>query len=504
MKNGHIIALILLQLAVVVICQHKESESEPFVPVMVVEIYKPGSSTPVYGNPFNRDYIKVRGNKSLTEFGMRQHLNLGVDVRKIYKQLFKSIASPRDVKVYSSSSNASVMSATSHNIGMFKRSKSDRHLDMVFKRRHAKPLWFEETETKKELTDFEREQMTVPLDIREPRFDRMFFPKLYKVCPQAKSTLESIFEGLNKSFNDLGTPVYRELTKYGLDPGYFEADKVRTQLFHLQAKKKRAKTGDQVTKWNFRNAALWYDVLQSEINWYGYTMQQQIQEEWIEKLKIVNSAYEYGVMGTDEVRLLYTNEIAREIVKQITFHSDDALNTAKKSKTQTTNSFKFDLPPERVPLKYLGFSSGSFTLSAFLMAFDLVDSQCNLKKLMNTETKFESCATSPDPAASIRIEVTKQQKEGLQYPEFFVRTFYNGEKFKFCSTNEEYCPMGKFIDHFGARTITSHEATICGAEDALIAPNSHYFLIILVLICLIFWMRSKVVEDEEQYQILQK
>ena len=95
-------------------------ETEEFEPVMIMEIYKAGSSTPVYGNPFNRDYIKVRGNKSLTEFGMRQHLNLGVDVRKIYKKLFRSIESVREVRVHSSSSRASVMSATSHNIGLFR------------------------------------------------------------------------------------------------------------------------------------------------------------------------------------------------------------------------------------------------------------------------------------------------------------------------------------------------------------------------------------------------
>lgn len=112
--------IIILQLLSVTFTQAADIETEEFEPVMIMEIYKAGSSTPVYGNPFNRDYIKVRGNKSLTEFGMRQHLNLGVDVRKIYKKLFRSIESVREVRVHSSSSRASVMSATSHNIGLFR------------------------------------------------------------------------------------------------------------------------------------------------------------------------------------------------------------------------------------------------------------------------------------------------------------------------------------------------------------------------------------------------
>lgn len=286
--------------------------------------------------------------------------------------------------------------------------------------------------------------MTIPLMIKEPRFDRMFFPKLYKVCPQAKKQLEAIFDSINTSYNDIGTPIYQELTKNSLDPGYFEDDKVRTQLFHLQKKKKSKKTGDQVPKWNFRNAALWYNVLQSDINWFGYPPY-EISEETVENLKSVQSAYTYGVLGSDEVRLLYTTEISQEIRKQIMFHNDQAIEDRDNAKNEENG---FTQQPERVPLKYLAFSVGDFTLSAFLMAFDLVDSQCNIKRLMNSETKNEPCLKSPDPAASIRIELTKKHKRGLPYPEFYIRTFYNGKRFKFCSVNEEYCPIGQFLDMF--------------------------------------------------------
>jgi hypothetical protein len=123
---------------------------------------------------------------------------------------------------------------------------------------------------------------------------------------------------------------------------------------------------------------------------------------------------------------------------------------------------------------------------------------------MNVETKGESCLKSPDPAASIRIELTKKEMVQGLYPEYFIRTFYNGERFKFCSSNVEYCPIREFLDLFEMQTITNREGTICGSEDALIAPNSHFFVIIALLIFLIFWMRTKVVEDDEKRQIIHK
>lgn len=106
---------------------------------MVIEIYKSGSTTPIYGNPLNRDFVKERGNRALTEFGMRQHLNLGVDVRRTYQKLFDSIENSREVRVYSSSSRACVMSAMSHNIGLF-RNVGRKEVELEFKNRHVTPL----------------------------------------------------------------------------------------------------------------------------------------------------------------------------------------------------------------------------------------------------------------------------------------------------------------------------------------------------------------------------
>ena len=93
---------------------------EEYTTVMITEIYNQGASTPVYGNPFNTGYVKTLGNKSLTPYGMRQQLNGGVDLRRAYPEFFEKIDTAANVRVYSSSSRASVMSAQSRNLGIFK------------------------------------------------------------------------------------------------------------------------------------------------------------------------------------------------------------------------------------------------------------------------------------------------------------------------------------------------------------------------------------------------
>lgn len=142
------------------------------------------------------------------------------------------------------------------------------------------------------------------------------------------------------------------------------------------------------------------------------------------KLKKVQSSYLYGLLSTDELRMMYTTEIATVIKKEMLFHSSQAIVDSNKNREKLNG---FTLPPERVPLKYLAFSVEDMGLSAFLMALDLVDGNCNLKEMANTETKGEPCLQSPDSAASIRFEVSKRHKKLSKYPEFFVRTFYNGK-----------------------------------------------------------------------------
>jgi hypothetical protein len=339
--------------------------------------------------------------------------------------------------------------------------------------------------------------MTVPLIIKEPRFDRMFLRKIHKVCPKAKQQLDRLFEGLNTSYNSLAGPVYKELSRNSLDPAYFEVEKVRAKIFHLRKNKKNG--NQKKAMWNLRNAALWYDMLQSEVNWFGVPPY-KISDELVGKLKKVQSAYLFGQLATDDLRMMYTTEIASVIKNELLFHNEQAIVEENKKGEKV---YGFTVAPDRIPLKYLGFSAEDMGLSAFLMALDLVDGNCNIKAIMNTEVKGEPCLESPDSAANLRIELSKRHKKDKKYPEYFVRTFYNNKSFKFCRSQEdEYCKLEDFIGLFDSQTITRHEGSICGAKNSVVAPNYHFVVIIVLLIVMIFWMRGKVVEEEEKIELV--
>lgn len=55
---------------------------------------------------------------------------------------------------------------------------------------------------------------------------------------------------------------------------------------------------------------------------------------------------------------------------------------------------------------------------------------------------------------------------------------------------------------FDNQAITGHEGSICGAKNAVVAPNYHFFVIIVLLIVLIFWVRGKVVDEEEKIELV--
>jgi hypothetical protein len=136
---------------------HSANRQSDRTTLMLVEIYTNGSSTPKIGNPFSRGFIKTHGSKALTEFGMRQQLNLGADVRIAHSSLIHEIHDLDHIRVYSSGSRASVLSAISHNIGLF-RKKHRRQIERIYERSRIQPRWHaaESNKFKAPLTSFQK------------------------------------------------------------------------------------------------------------------------------------------------------------------------------------------------------------------------------------------------------------------------------------------------------------------------------------------------------------
>lgn len=87
--------------------------------VMLIEIYSAGSRAPVNSNLFDEKWIKEAGLGRITGNGMRQQYNLGSAIRSQFKEFFERIPDQSMVKVFSSSRSRSLISAVSHNHGLF-------------------------------------------------------------------------------------------------------------------------------------------------------------------------------------------------------------------------------------------------------------------------------------------------------------------------------------------------------------------------------------------------
>lgn len=447
--------------------------------VMIAEVYREGAMTPKIGNALNLGYIRKLGSNAVTEIGMRQHYNLGIQVKSDYKELISSISSSSEVKVFSSSNRASILSAISHNLGMFKR-KTELEIG-----NGSKPLWvdFEDDES---YSDFETRNINIPLIIAEKGNDKMFLSKFRRICPKAAKKRYQTIKNLNMVYSPLFGDYYKEFNRYGLSPSYFEKnvnarsffDFMRVGLNADQRQKKILKKKQNLDsekkileKWDLKKIYFWYDTVISYIFYFGYNPR-KMKNEVVERLKLLQSSFLFGVFNTDDIVKLYTTKISEEIHREF-------LTRTKKN-------------PEKIEvdkLKYLAFSTNEMSFGAMMIGLGLTDSICNLEKIYQNSTQ-RKCNKSPDYTSNLLFELSEKQGE------YFVRVFYNSERHHFCKGGEEYCPLENFLSVLEERMITERFASICGSKDSIIMPNSHYFVVIFLLLLLLFFFRNQAIEME--------
>jgi hypothetical protein len=106
-----------------------------------------------------------------------------------------------------------------------------------------------------------------------------------------------------------------------------------------------------------------------------------------------------------------THEIAFKIVDEFMSHNQEGiLETTIKHEGRGDPDLAFGFGSES--LKYLGFSVEGSTMRAFMVALNLANSNCHLKALEENLTSVsKDCQRSPDPASSIRIELSKTNTE---------------------------------------------------------------------------------------------
>lgn len=455
-------------------------------PIMISEVYREGAMTPKIGNALNLEYVRKLGSQALTEVGMRQHYNLGIQVKLDYKELISSIKNAAEVKVFSSSRRASVLSAISHNLGMFKKQNS---VDFDSQFNKFKPLWLDFELEMDKYSDFEAENLNIPLIIPEKRNDKIFLSRLRKICPKAaRHRLETI-KNLNRVYSPLFQDYYKEFGRYDIKPDYFERNKQAQSFFSvinkaisesqrkrniLKAKMKNQNPEKIMGKWDMKKVYFWFDTIESYIYYFGFNPR-KMKDEIIERMELLKSSFLFGIFSSDDIVKLHTTKVAEEISREF------------RERSLVTKGQSLDR------LKYLGFSSNEMGFAAMMTALGITDPLCNLERVYQNSTE-RKCEKSPQYASNLLYELS--EKRGS----FFVRVFFNRKRVKFCRGAQEYCPLDDFLSLLDERMVTQRFVEICGNEESIIMPNSHYFVSIFLLIMMLFCFRNKVIEMENQLE----
>ena len=148
---------------------------------------------------------------------------------------------------------------------------------------------------------------------------------------------------------------------------------------------------------------------------------------------------------------------------------------------------------ESESLKYLGFSVEDSTMRAFMVSLNLVNSNCHLRALEENQASVsKNCQRSPEPASSIRIELSKTHAEGQRFPALYVRVFYNSQLVEFCGENKGYCDLNTFVERFGANTILRNDQeNLCIAKKVTVSTAPLRLILVITIILVVLWLRHE-------------
>jgi hypothetical protein len=69
-----------------------------------------------------------------------------------------------------------------------------------------------------------------------------------------------------------------------------------------------------------KKASAWYDVLASDMNWYGIPPL-EISEELLQSLEVLHSQYQFGLLDDERIVKTFTNEISFKIIDEFMSHN---------------------------------------------------------------------------------------------------------------------------------------------------------------------------------------
>lgn len=445
--------------------------------VMVAEIYAAGSRTPLASNFLNETWIKNIGMGRITGNGIRQQYNLGRVMREKYFNLFQYLNTDM-VEVYSSGRSRSLISAVSHNQGLFPtetrgiQSMGVQIEEMRDKGYLIQPAWKAKSDkhSAESLTDqFFEEPPVVPLHSVDQADDLLFVPRIDKSCSKGHETRDNFRLNMvlleEGKANELFKQIHKELEKLKM------STEARFDLFGLNKLHAMTQLYDNLRCIRFEFGSLPL----------GFS------EDIYKKLELIATGYFMAKYEFDNIVKIYTTKMSEKI------------SEAFLRKVSDTREQLAEVKPESKlgrlkGMKYIGFSGDDDNVAAFLLALRGGGSE-KCKYLQNAhsgEALPEGCPLIPAFSSNIVFELNLKRVDNT----FHVRMLHDGQPLAI--SEGAYCPLDTFLDLLEAKAKVPNIEVTCTDLLAVAAHKASYVTICLLLLLVIWLARRKVLQVQSE------
>ena len=390
---------------------------------MVIEIFRHGARAPLGYDPWN----VWNQSGELTANGLRQHFNLGLEVKKRYSHLLPSQYDPRLIKVQSTPLNRTLQSVYSQLYAIFSATNQQNYpkLEDGFNLSLASPplsnISF--NHSKLSLSALPQNHNPFPVHTTELRDNHLLLPYLREVCPYVdvliKKQHKALFSNQYAEFLSMALPWVKKAVE-----------------------NKWIASNDSTSREALLQASVLYDTLIADYTEGLPIPFQPGSEEWL--------AYEYLYLGINQI-LYFSNPLHLQIANANFFNY--LLDTFDR---KTSN---------RTDLRFVFLSAHDTNLLAILSILNQTHFACFSERYKNKNLNASTCS-APKYAASIFFELWSDPAD---FNSQSIKIIYNDMPLNLCRrdacTLQEFKELVKYVT--GGLTLDSYH-DVCGKGSKLL------------------------------------
>lgn len=445
--------------------------------IMIIEIYSSGSRSPVNSNILNEAWVEEVGLGRITGNGMRQQFNLGTHIRNTHLKFFEKIDTDR-VKVFSSGRSRSLISALSHNHGLFpsgSRWNPEEQLTQVMKDlTRLPPCWKSKRNIATSLrSEFFSEPVALPLQTVDQFNDFMFLPRIDRACPKAKM------------YRDSFRAAHLKDRVIGMDSFLAE---LRTEVEKINSTMAQELTNKETYQNNSNLINHLNDVLTASLYQNGQ-LPKGFSKSTYAKLRRAASGYFMLKFEKDEIRKLYTSKISETILSEV-----NRLERSLETKDALDKH-----------LSYLGFSGDDDTVASFLHLFGLSSPACHFTAVSDSSMGSESsevCQPIPPYSSTLLFEILRNKKDGS----LTINPTYN-HKPLFPDAHAKggipEIPLDAFVSILEDKGLQDDFEELCGNKHVEVLKKGSYGLAVFLLLLSICAARAGLIRSQKEEKALQ-